>query len=164
MSFTYIDKLIQNCGLAKVAKSSKKFILNQEFILDQEFILGNLSQLDGISTAIYIIEEINGNKEATFDNFKKYKDQKERKCAKLNSPSSVLYVGSSTTGVKKRIKQHLGEGYKGTYALHLKKWFNGNCKVTVKIYDEPIEVLQIIEDNLSYQLKPAFGKQGGNNK
>ena len=158
MNFTYIDKLIQNCELAKSATSREKIILDQELALD------NLSQLDGIATAIYIIEEINGNKETTFDNFKKYKKQKERKCAKLNSPSSVLYVGSSTTGVKKRIKQHLGEGHKGTYALHLKKWFKGNCKITVKIYDEPIEVLQIIEDNLSYQLKPAFGKQGGNNK
>jgi hypothetical protein len=26
------------------------------------------------------------------------------------------------------------------------------------------EVLQIIEDSLSYDLSPAFGKKGGNNK
>jgi len=152
MNFIYIDKLIQNCQLAKNAK------------LSQEFILDNLSQLNSISKAIYIIEEINGNKEITFDDFKKYKSIKERKCARLNFPSSVLYVGSSTTGVKKRIEQHLGEGHKDTYALHLKYWFKGNYKITIKIYDEPREVLQIIEDNLSYKLKPAFGKQGGNNK
>jgi hypothetical protein len=32
------------------------------------------------------------------------------------------------------------------------------------MYDVENEVLQIIEDDLSDILKPAFGKQGGNNK
>ena len=32
------------------------------------------------------------------------------------------------------------------------------------VFDEKKEVLQLIEDNLSFQLKPAFGKLGGNNK
>jgi Uri superfamily endonuclease len=75
-----------------------------------------------------------------------------------------MYVGSSTTGVKKRIEQHLGDGPAKTYALHLKHWFEGEYKITVKVYDEPINVLQILEDALSYELQPAFGKRGGNNK
>jgi len=75
-------------------------------------------------------------------------------------------VGSSTTGLKKRIKEHLGDGSKSTYSLQLKHWFNGSYRITIKVYDDKIsrEVIQIIEDNLSHQLKPAFGKQGGNNK
>ena len=67
----------------------------------------------------------------------------------LNSPSKVLYVGSSTTGVHKRIKQHIGDGSKGTYALHLSHWFDGKYSITIKQYDKPREVIQIIEDDLS---------------
>mgnify|MGYP005640842059 CR=1 FL=1 len=154
MNFTYIDELIKNCQLAKETNP------NQEFVLD------NLCQLDNVLKAIYIIKEVKGSKGVTFDNFKKYKSKKERKCSRLNLPSSVLYVGSSTTGIRKRIRQHLGLGYKGTYSLHLGYWFTGEYEITIKTYNEliPINVLQIIEDNLSYQLKPAFGKQGGNNK
>ncbi len=40
----------------------------------------------------------------------------------------------------------------------------GDYKITIMQYDVPREVLQIIEDGLSDKLKPAFGKQGGNNK
>ncbi len=89
---------------------------------------------------------------------------KQRACPKLNAPSPVLYVGSSTSGVRKRIEQHLGEGAKDTYALQLKHWFRGKYKITIKVFDQPKEVLQIIEDSLSFELAPAFGKQGGNNK
>jgi len=148
----YIDKLIQNC---EIAKSS--FPTN-------EFEFKDLSDLDEIKQAIYIIEELDGDIEDTFLKFSRYKKKKERKCAKLNAPSQVMYVGSSTTGVRKRIEQHLGDGHIGTYALHLSHWFNGKMKITIKQYDVTKEVLQIIEDNLSDKLKSAFGKQGGNNK
>lgn len=43
-------------------------------------------------------------------------------------------------------------------------WFKGRYKITIKVYDEELGVLQIIEDNISHNLKPAFGKLGGNNK
>jgi hypothetical protein len=47
----------------------------------------------------------------------------------------------------------------------LKYWFKGKVKITIYEYDDiSIDILQIIEDNLSYNLKPAFGKMGGNNK
>ncbi len=149
---SYIDNLISNCNAAKLAKP-----LN---VIEVD----NLSELDGIRKAIYIIEELEGNPEETFLEFSRYKEKKERACAKLNFPSRVLYVGSSTTDVKKRIKEHMGKGNNNTYALHLSHWFRGNYKVTVKQYDVTNEVLQIIEDDLSDLLKPAFGKQGGNNK
>ena len=77
-----------------------------------------------------------------------------------------MYVGSSVTNIRKRIEQHKGLGYPGTYALHLGYWFKGSYKITIKEYKASLskEVLQIIEDSLSYDLSPAFGKKGGNNK
>lgn len=148
----YIDKLMENCQRAKSAKPISEFVLNDD------------SELNGIRKAIYIIEEIGGDSTRTFNALKEYKQVTKRACPKLNSPSKVLYVGSSTTGLETRIKQHRGHGPKGTYALHLKQWFKGEYRIRVKVYDEPKEVLQIIEDSISYDLAPAFGKQGGNNK
>jgi len=158
---SYIDKLIQNCNAAKAAKPSKEIeVIDRSKLIE----VNDLSELDDIQSAIYIIEEIDGDPEKTYWTFSRYKEKKDRACAKLNDPSNVLYVGSSTTGVKKRIEQHLGHGNKGTYALHLSHWFKGKIKLTVKQYDVTNDVLQIIEDDLSYSLKPAFGKRGGNNK
>ncbi len=149
---SYIDRLIQNCKMAKKAVPVK------------EFELKDLSDLDGMKQAIYVIEQVDDDYDKTYSDYSRYKEKKERKCAKLNTPSKTMYVGSSTTGVKKRIMQHRGDGNEGTYALHLKYWFKGRSIITIKQYNETKEVLQIIEDDLSDKLKPAFGKQGGNNK
>ncbi|PKI17967.1 GIY-YIG nuclease family protein [Colwellia sp. 12G3] len=149
---SYIDKLIANCEEAKKAKPTN------------EFVLGELSELDGIKTAIYIIEQVTGDINGAFDSLSKYKASKERSCPAINSPSKIMYVGSSTTGVKSRIKQHLGDGNKSTYALHLKHWFDGDYKITIMEFDRTRDVLQIIEDDISDRLSPAFGKKGGNNK
>lgn len=153
----YIDKLIKNCEIAKISSPVKEFNYNSEI------------DLHGVKHAIYIIEEIEGDTKKTFSDFSQFKDlekrkEKGRKCARINSPSKIMYVGSSTTGIKKRIKQHMGDGHPGTYAIHLKHWFKGRFKIIIKQYDVTKEALQIIEDDLSDKLKPAFGKQGGNNK
>ena len=149
---SYIDRLIASCLAAKQARPTR------------EVDGADPADLDGIQKAIYVIEEVGGDPQETFMAFSRYKKKKERACAKLNAPSSVLYVGSSATGVKKRIEQHMGQGHKGTYALHLSHWFRGTYKVTVRQYDVSDEVLQILEDELSDRIKPAFGKQGGNNR
>ena len=152
---SYIDNLINNCQKAKLATP----------VETREFYEGEgLDCLQGIKTGIYIIEIFEGDIEAEFNNYVAFKGKKERACAKINKPSSILYVGSSTTGVKKRLDQHLGNGNEQTYALHLKYWFKGKYKVTVKQYDVSKDVLQIIEDDISSVLQPAFGKLGGNNK
>ena len=151
----YIDSLVQSCRIAKESKPIHQYVIKS---------LSGLDTLRNVGNAIYIIREVDGDSEQTFLSFQEYKAKKERACAKLNHPSDVLYVGSSTTGIKNRLKQHLDEGPKGTYALHMKHWFSGSYKVDVMEFDVPIEVLQIIEDSISYNLKPAFGKQGGNNK
>lgn len=150
---SYIDDLIKNCQAAKDAKPIQELIVGDD-----------LSLLNYIGKAIYLIEQVDGDPNQTFLDFTRYKERKERACSKLNAPSMVMYVGSSSTGVRKRIEQHMGQGHKGTYALHLSHWFAGRCKVTVRQYNVSDDVLQIIEDDLYDRLKPAFGKQGGNNK
>ena len=156
MKTEYIDKLINSCETAK------------HIVPIREFELQDMDDLDGVSQALYIIEEINGDICQTSTDFARYKKKKERSCPKDNkAPSSIMYVGSSTTNIRTRIKQHQGYGDNTkTYALHLKHWFKGDYKITVQEYSDDLdkEVLQIIEDNLSYNLKPAFGKKGGNNK
>lgn len=148
----YIDRLIKNCETAKRA------------IPVNEFILNDLTELDGIKKAIYIIEQVGGDIEKTFNELVEYKSKKERACPKLNNPSKVMYVGSSTTGIKRRIKEHVGQGYKNTSSLHLSHWYTEDYKITVREYDVSNEILQILEDALYHKLKPAFGKLGGNNK
>jgi len=96
----YIDTLIENCQQAKTSKPIKEFIFN------------NLEQLNGIKQAIYIIEEVNGDKDKTFNDFTTYKNTKKRKCSKPNQPSSTMYVGSSTTGIKKELNNTLEMGTK----------------------------------------------------
>ncbi|WP_370089414.1 hypothetical protein [Ekhidna sp.] len=155
MNHPYIDELILSCQMAKVSKPVNKYVITS---------LSDLVKLDKVGNAIYIISEVDGNPERTYSIFEDFKSRKERACAKLNTPSMVLYVGSSTTGIKNRLKQHLYEGPNRTYALHMKHWFSGSYKVDVLEFDVPIEVLQIIEDSISHNLKPAFGKQGSNNK
>ena len=153
----YIDRLIKNCEIAKSSIPVKEFKYDSSY------------DLNSIKKAIYIIEEVEGNFDKTFSDFLQFKNseklkEKGRKCPRSNTPSQVMYVGSSTTGIGKRIEQHLGNGYSGTYALHLNHWFKGKYEITIKQYEVENEVLQIIEDDLSDKLKPAFGKQGGNNR
>ncbi len=151
----YIDKLIENCEVAQNANPTNTFVINK-----------NLDNLKGVTNAIYIIEDESGDIDETYRAFAKYKKTKARKCPKLNNaPSKTLYVGSSTTDVRKRLEQHMGEGHKATYALQLKHW-NGQRKVKISIqeYDVPRDVLQIIEDAISFDLSPAFGKTGSNGR
>ena len=154
-SHPYIEQLITNCKIA------------QEAIPESEYEISSIEELhkmDDIRKGIYVIEELGGNQEKTFQEFSDFKDRKVRACAKLNEPSKFLYVGSSTTGIKKRLLQHLDEGPEGTYALHMGHWFQGKFKVKIMTYNVELPVLQIIEDSISFNLKPAFGKQGGNNR
>lgn len=152
---SYFDTLIHNVIAAKAATPVKTITIISP---------DDLPLLDGITTAIYSITQTSGCPEESFVSMQKYKGSKKRACPKLNEPSSVMYVGSSTTGVRKRIEQHIGLGHPKTYALHLSYWFNEGYEITVSEYDEGREVVQLIEDAISHDLKPAFGKTGSNNK
>lgn len=167
---SYLDQLIANCEAAKKAVCVEKITLNKG------------TDIPDILSAIYIIKEKSGNAQITFDQFKKFKDDQVQKkkrnknkknneekevvlaCPKINSPSEILYVGSSTTGLKARLYQHTTHSHNATYALRLNEWFSGNYEIEIRLYNETNEVLQLIEDDLSFNLKPAFGKRGSNNK
>lgn len=151
----YIDKLITSCHHAKEAQPIQQIEITN---------ITDLSVLDGIQKGTYFIEEVDGDAEETFRALAAYKGSNDRSCPRINQASTVMYVGSSRTNVKKRISQHVGYGPKSTHALHLSHWFNGDYKITVTSYDVTDEVLQILEDDLADQLKPAFGKRGGNNR
>lgn len=152
----YIDQLIANCEKAKLVEPIKTtFLKNKD----------ELNNLPKIKQAIYVIELTVGDAKDVFEKYKKYKERGKRKCSRLNTASKTLYVGSSTTGLNRRLEQHLKFGPKGTYALHMADWFKGKVKVTIYEFDSKDidkKVLQIIEDSKAYVLKPAFGKPGGN--
>lgn len=149
----YIRELITNCEKAMEAKP------------EQDFILQELADLDGMERAIYIIELVAGDESRVFLDFIEYRSARERTCARVNAPSRTLYVGSSTTDVKARIRQHLGDGHKASSALHLKHWCKATYQVRVLVYpDLPHPVMQILEDSMAYERKPAFGKTGPNNR
>ena len=154
---SYLDDLIAKCKLAKKAEPITKFIMEEPKNLD------DLNVLNKMKSAIYIIREIEGDPEETFSKLKAYKEDKKRACPKINEPSRILYVGSSTTNLKNRIKQHMGWGPSKTYALHLKHWFNHNSiEIEILGYEVEPQILLLIEDALAYELQPAFGKRGGN--
>ncbi|MEZ5572267.1 MAG: hypothetical protein R3E64_09600 [Halioglobus sp.] len=103
----YIDSLIEDCKKAKNAKPKRSFVV------------GDLAELDGINNAVYTIEDLSGNPNKTFADFVAYKKRDERKCPKANAPSKTMYVGSSTTGIRKRIEQHQGDGHAAAIAYWL---------------------------------------------
>ncbi|WP_334428569.1 GIY-YIG nuclease family protein [Vibrio alginolyticus] len=148
----YLDRLIRDCETAKAVKPKS------------DFTVASFDEVPDIDKRNYIIKEVGGCAESTFESFVDFKRKKLKACSKVNSPSHVLYVGSSTTGLRKRLRQHLVNCPSKTYSLHMYQWFDGKYEVRILEYDVPIEVLQLIEDAMSYDLKPAFGKQGGNNK
>ncbi|MBC8488533.1 MAG: GIY-YIG nuclease family protein [Bacteroidetes bacterium] len=88
----------------------------------------------------------------------------ERAYARLNTKSPCLYVGSSK-GLIPRIKQHLGFGPKGTYAMQLCYWCeNLNLDITLNLYafDNGISIkaFQAFEDGAWNSLRPMLGRQG----
>ncbi|MGY3821284.1 MULTISPECIES: hypothetical protein [Acinetobacter] len=151
--------------MAKQSRPINTYLYSSDDDLET-FLSLHLNELtqDKIS-AIYIIKEINGNPEETRSKFKQFKMNKEIACPKLNlNASEVLYVGSSSKNIINRLKQHILGTHAKTYALRLKEWFQGQYEIEIRTYKVSNSILQLIEDNLSHTLQPAFGKKGGNNK
>lgn len=128
-----------------------------------------ISELKNCENVIYTIKQVGGDISQTIEAFKNKKNDNLQPLAlpKINqSGSETLYVGSSVNKFGARLRLHLGANGPRTYALHLSEWFHGSISLTVWKYDPKIsrDVLQLIEDNLSFELKPSFGKKGANNK
>lgn len=94
--------------------------------------------------------------------------------------SRFLYVGSScatkqrSRTLQSRLKQHLVQAPKGTYALNLSLWAGDQPGgVIVRAYQYPPaadgkdqtarEVVLAVEDWLSSELQPLFGRRGSRN-
>lgn len=98
--------------------------------------------------------------------FKHAKQTKKnnRAYCRLNSASRQLYVGSSSD-LDSRIKQHLGFGNKGTYAMQLSHWLperEGALRIQAWRFSKETDgqVVQAIEDGMWATIKPMFGRQG----
>ncbi|ENV73820.1 hypothetical protein F946_00757 [Acinetobacter johnsonii ANC 3681] len=165
IDYSYLDTLINDCEIAKQSKPINTYIYSSNEDLETFFILHRKELIQEDIFAIYIIKEINGNSEETRFKFEQFKHNKEIACPKLNhNPSDVLYVGSSSKNVINRLKQHILGAHSKTYALRLVNWFQGEYEIEIRTYKVASNILQLIEDNLSHNLHPAFGKTGGNNK
>ncbi|WOE32266.1 MULTISPECIES: GIY-YIG nuclease family protein [unclassified Acinetobacter] len=149
------------CASAKYKTPTDIFTLNGQSDVKNFALPNHLS-------AIYIITEVDGDPEITFQEFTNFRAGSSLKCSRaneVNKKSNTLYVGSSQKNVKKRLKEHTINSADSTYALRLNKWFFRNYKIEVRVYGGiTADVLQLIEDDLAYRLKPAFGKKGSNGK
>ena len=164
----YFELLKRNCCEAEKAKPTRdplRFSRNEFLSPKNEFIVS------GVAKAIYIIKSQSDNLSETSDHLKNLKSKKKFKYPKINQVqnSNVLYVGSSSTNLRSRLKQHLDQGPRSTYALHMKTWdeeHRSDIEIEVRYYDENLsrDVLQIIEDALRHELNPIFGKAGPNGK
>lgn len=157
---SYIDDLIHACLIAKQTFAIKTF---QFYNTDNlEFL--HIYKQDKI---IYVIELVEGSPQDVFDKLKAFQALKTQyACPKINHPARTLYVGSCRSHFPRRMRQHFTEQYPTTSGLHLNQWYQGQVKVRCYVYATDIlpEVLQLLEDDLSHQLNPAFGKKGANNK
>lgn len=119
---------------------------------------------------IYILKVVGRNKTN-----RKFYDKLENEKAKQNNQkdfprlnkkhkgSQYLYVGRSHK-LRSRIRQHIGSGHKGTYALHMMRWAN-NIEEDIELQYFKLEgvenlVVQAVEDALWSELRPAFGRKG----
>lgn len=115
---------------------------------------------------LYVItrESSDPPNEAVSRAFAEAKATSLRAYARLNEPSSCVYVGSSEK-VHQRLKEHLGFGAMGTYSLQLAEWsapFNLHLRFSCAQYSAatPSRALQALEDALWSHMKPMFGRRG----
>jgi hypothetical protein len=88
----------------------------------------------------------------------------ERAFARFIRQSPCLYVGGSQN-ISQRLKEHLGFGAKGTYAMQLAHWARDlrlELEFTCAKYSDELEVeiLQALEDTLWDKLQPMLGRRG----
>lgn len=105
------------------------------------------------------------------ENKLKTKSNEKIKLSKYNKRlSNILYVGSSTTDFKTRIKNHLGTEGPGVYSLHLSKWDNSfeyDLKISayqvISQSEQTAErfIVEILEQQIWDTLAPIFGKRSG---
>lgn len=77
--------------------------------------------------------------------------------------SDYLYIGRSQK-LRSRLKQHLGAGNEGIFAMHMLRWATGvQCKVEISYYQFDLLddlIIQALEDALWQSFNPMFGRKG----
>jgi hypothetical protein len=96
--------------------------------------------------------------------FRTAKAEKDRSYPRLNAQATCFYVGSSQS-LGSRLKDHLGFGASGTYALQLIHWatpLSLQLDFVCARYatGTPPEVIQALEDTLWDMRRPMFGRRG----
>lgn len=138
--------------------------------IDSEELIKKFPIGEDIEDYIYMIKVIgkgiNNSKCYDFLSNKKTEQNDTKDYPRLNpnnKGTQYLYVGRSHK-LRNRIRQHLGDGYKGTYAMHMKRWLNDpNIKIELLYYkfqDIENSFIQALEDAMWDQLKPCFGRKG----
>lgn len=84
-------------------------------------------------------------------------------CRSIHFESACLYVGRSGK-LRSRLRQHLGAGSEGIYAMHMHRWCAG-IEATIKIYCYRFDkqsglIVQALEDGLWDGFQPMFGRKG----
>lgn len=129
---------------------------------------------------IYSIELKQKEKLATLlNNFEKFSllnKQRTKNIDRVNvskynkTKSNYLYVGSSTTDFRSRIKNHFGTRGNRVYSLHLCKWDRDlDYDIILKTYQVTNSkktqtdriLVEFLEQQLWDDLKPNFGKRSG---
>jgi len=129
---------------------------------------------------IYVIEVQSSKKiKVLLGHFEKFHCENKRKTksvdrvnlSKYNKTlSKTLYVGSSTTDFKARIKNHFGTESTRVYSLHLCRWDNlldYDLKISafevISQSEQTVErfIVEILEQHFWDKLRPIFGKRSG---
>lgn len=150
----------------------KRFVFNTSQIdpeNTQNELIENVSEWVGSDNFIYVyFLRLLGNTDPSIVHkaFSEAKKQKvgQRAYPRLNPESRCLYVGSSRNFVQ-RLKEHLGYGYKQTYAMQMVYWAT-SLELDVELCCMRLHsnissaVLQAFEDGIWESLKPMLGRRG----
>jgi hypothetical protein len=84
-------------------------------------------------------------------------------CRRNKALSDYLYIGRSQK-LRSRLKQHLGGGNEGIFAMHMLRWATDvQCKIEISYYQfKKIDnlIIQALEDGLWQSFNPMFGRKG----
>lgn len=149
-SFTFnTNELILNKPPERIIQAVSDWVKDRDFLFVYYFSLSEDANLNTI-----------------YQRFSEAKKGKvgSRAYPRINSESRYLYVGSSREFIK-RVREHLGYGYKGTYAMQLAYWTQGlnlNIQLFCMRFKTSInqEVVQAFEDAIWDFVKPMLGRKG----
>lgn len=162
-----LEATIEIIKATEISTSVDCYTMTAADIKNQDFVEQRASKMPATGNHIYWIEV--DKPEELVEQFKNKQIVDDFKFARDNksTDSEYVYVGScTTTKLGNRFKQHCGYGHPKTYSLQLSKWLSDSELTFTFCYFEVEnkDLVQYIEDQLHSELKPLFGKSGGNNR